>query len=206
MNSPEDPKVAETGQAGGPWTRSTHTTVTKNIVNSGLGDFIVGQLKPADFLEFGAGTGLLAEYIAARLPLGPSCCIEPSVSAPVPLPAALSWLNVDIFAGQPAGVPAGPFDLVLSIEVAEHIEADKHPLLFDFLAARAGRWVVFSAARPRQGGHGHVAERPEEAWRQEWLSRGFTFCPELTETGRTMCNPRNINHRRNLQVFRRASP
>jgi len=205
MNNPGNQKVAEAGRAGGPWSRSTHLAVTKNIVNSGLGDFIVG-LKPADFLEFGAGTGLLAEYLAARLPLGPSCCIEPSVSAPAQLPAALAWLNVDIFTGQAAQVPVGPFDLVLSIEVAEHIDHAQHPLLFDFLAARAGHWVVFSAARPGQGGHGHVAERPEEEWRHEWLSRGFTFCPELTEKGRSMCNPRNSNHRRNLQVFRRSRP
>lgn len=196
--------AAEPGKTGGPWSRETHLTVTKNIVNSGLGDFIVTRLKPTTFLEFGAGTGLLAHYIAERIPLAPSYCIEPLVSPPAQLPAPLGWLNVDIFADVQPPVPAGPFDLVLSIEVAEHIDRSKHSFLFDFLAARAGHWVVFSAARPGQGGHGHIAERPEEEWREEWVSRGFVFCAELTDEGRRMCNPRNINHRRNLQVFRRA--
>jgi hypothetical protein len=59
-----------------------------------------------------------------------------------------------------------------------------------------------SGARPEQGGHGHVAERPEAEWRQEFVSRGLAFEPDLTRLAREMCDEMNIIHRRNIQVFR----
>lgn len=85
--------------------------------------------------------------------------------------------------------------------MAEHIPIDKHEALFDFLVSHAGRIIVFSGARPGQGGHGHIAERAEHEWREEFVKRGCRFDPRLTIQARSMCNPRNINHRQNLQVF-----
>ena len=93
------------------------------------------------------------------------------------------------------------FDTVISIEVAEHIPLEQHEALFDFLVSRAGRMIVFSGARPGQGGHGHIAERPELEWREEFTKRGCIFDLELTINARNQSNTRNINHRKNLQVF-----
>lgn len=60
------------------------------------------------------------------------------------------------------------FDLVVSMVVADHVPRDRHEGLFDFLISLAGRLIVFSGARPVQGGHGHIAERPELECREEF--------------------------------------
>lgn len=57
----------------------------------------------------------------------------------------------------------GGFDLVVCLEVAEHIEAQFAPKFVEWLCS-LGPTVVFSAAVPGQGGPGHVNEQPPEYW------------------------------------------
>ena len=64
------------------------------------------------------------------------------------------------------------FDLVQSLEVAEHLpEASAR----DFVAslARHGDVVLFSAAVPGQGGEHHVNEQPPEYWRALFAEQGY---------------------------------
>ncbi|MDK3016490.1 class I SAM-dependent methyltransferase [Pseudodonghicola flavimaris] len=189
------------GQEGGSWDRQTHEKLYGQNLNSGLGDFIARHVQPRNMLEFGSGICALAKYVSDQVPLEPSYCLEPDVVLETPLDNNLNLLNVNVLTDPPPRVLDQLFDMVLSIEVAEHVPADLHEALFDFLVARAGRLIVFSAARPGQGGHGHVAERPELEWRGEFTRRGCRFDPHLTLLARNMSNRRNINHRRNLQVF-----
>ena len=199
-NDLPDPRDAR-GHAGGSWDRAAHERLYGLNLNTGLGDFLVQEVAPKDFLEFGAGLCGLAKYLGARRTLGPSFCLEPEVEPAGDLAPGIELLNVDVLASPAPRVLDRLFDLVLSIEVAEHIPRDRHEALFDFLVSRAGRMIVFSGARPGQGGHGHVAERPELEWREEFTRRGCRFDPALTMRARSMSNPRNINHRKNLQVF-----
>lgn len=185
-----------------PWTNNTHRILYPENLNKGLALFIENHIIPNIVLEFGCGLGLLAKAIDSQIPLGTSYCIEPIIDISFEEHPALNLLNLDIFDQLSPPCLNKKFDLVLSIEVAEHISRDRHEFLFDFLAARASRWVVFSAARPGQGGHGHIAERPEEEWRQEWLSRGFIFDAAMTTLARNLSDAKNINHRRNLMVFK----
>ena len=64
------------------------------------------------------------------------------------------------------------FDLVQSLEVAEHIAADRADIFVDNLA-RHGDVVLFSAAVPHQGGEHHVNEQPPEYWRKKFAERGY---------------------------------
>ena len=64
------------------------------------------------------------------------------------------------------------FDLVQSLEVAEHLPHDKADLFVDNLAAH-GDVVLFSAAVPHQGGEHHVNEQPPEYWRKRFAARGY---------------------------------
>lgn len=64
------------------------------------------------------------------------------------------------------------FDLVQSLEVAEHLPADKAELFVDNVT-RHGDVVLFSAAVPHQGGEHHVNEQPPEYWRQKFAARGY---------------------------------
>jgi predicted O-methyltransferase YrrM len=190
------------GEGGGAWTAEVHGQLYPDNLNAGLVRFLVEEIRPRSFLEFGSGLGHLASAVAARLPLEPSYCIEPEVEVVLPADRQLHLLNVDIFRNPAPSVLNQKFDLVLSIEVAEHVERERHEELFDFLVARAGRFVVFSGARPGQGGHGHVAERPETEWQGEFESRGLIFDQALTLRARNYCDKKNINHRRNILVFR----
>lgn len=64
------------------------------------------------------------------------------------------------------------FDLVQSLEVAEHLPADKADLFVDNLT-RHGDAILFSAAVPHQGGEHHVNEQPPEYWRARFAARGY---------------------------------
>ena len=193
--------IDQKGKAGGSWDRQAHEKLYGLNVNTGLGDFLAEVVAPKNFLEFGSGLCGLANYLGTRVSLEPSYCIEPEVLPDGPLMQGIQLLNFDILSAPAPRILDSLFDLVLSIEVMEHIPEERHAEVFDFLVSRAGRLVVFSAARPGQGGHGHVAERPELEWRQELTQRGCWFDPALTMRARSMSNLRNINHRKNLQVF-----
>lgn len=64
------------------------------------------------------------------------------------------------------------FDLVQTLEVAEHLPADKAELFVDNLT-RHGDVILFSAAVPHQGGEHHVNEQPPEYWRRKFAARGY---------------------------------
>lgn len=64
------------------------------------------------------------------------------------------------------------FDLVQSLEVAEHIP-ESHAEAFVDNLIRHGDVVLFSAAVPGQGGTNHINEKPLEWWRRRFADRGY---------------------------------
>lgn len=64
------------------------------------------------------------------------------------------------------------FDLVQSLEVAEHLPEQAAAGLVCSLTAHADL-VLFSAAPPGQGGEDHISERPYEYWRALFAANGF---------------------------------
>jgi SAM-dependent methyltransferase len=64
------------------------------------------------------------------------------------------------------------FDLVQTLEVAEHLPGDKADLFVNNLV-RHGDVILFSAAVPHQGGEHHVNEQPPEYWRKRFAARGY---------------------------------
>lgn len=64
------------------------------------------------------------------------------------------------------------FDLVTSLEVAEHIPEKFADIFVDNLV-RHGDVVLFSAAVPGQGGEFHVNEQPLDYWREKFAARGY---------------------------------
>lgn len=64
------------------------------------------------------------------------------------------------------------FDLVQSLEVAEHLKPTSSE---DFVASLVahGDTVMFSAAVPGQGGTQHINERPIEFWRSLFARHGY---------------------------------
>jgi SAM-dependent methyltransferase len=68
--------------------------------------------------------------------------------------------------------PQGTFDLVLSLEVAEHLPASSADGFVELLT-RLGPAVLFSAAIPFQGGVHHVNEQWPEYWAARFERLGF---------------------------------
>jgi len=64
------------------------------------------------------------------------------------------------------------FDLVQSLEVAEHIDASCAQVFVENLV-RHGPVVLFAAAPPGQGGEHHVNERPYSYWRTLFAQHGY---------------------------------
>jgi hypothetical protein len=64
------------------------------------------------------------------------------------------------------------FDLVQTLEVAEHLPHAKADLFVANLIAH-GDVILFSAAVPHQGGEHHVNEQPPEYWRGKFAARGY---------------------------------
>lgn len=65
------------------------------------------------------------------------------------------------------------FDLVLCLEVLEHIETSRESVVLDSIARHARDLILFSAADVNQPGHGHVNCRPIAYWLAAWAERGW---------------------------------
>lgn len=74
------------------------------------------------------------------------------------------------------------FDVVISIEVAEHLYARHADRYVGWLCDAADRTVVFTAATPGQGGYDHVNEQPHRYWISQFKRRGFVY--DTTRSGR----------------------
>lgn len=64
------------------------------------------------------------------------------------------------------------FDLVMSLEVAEHLPAACSDAFVASLV-RHGDLVLFSAAPKGQGGHDHINEQDYDYWRRRFAAHGF---------------------------------
>ena len=106
-----------------------------------------------------------------------------------------------------SGVPARPrkHDLVVSMEVAEHVAAQFAGRLVDTIT-RLADTAVFTAAVPGQGGGtDHVNEQPHEYWIGKFSERGFGFQEEISRRWRAEWQAKGVEacYCRNVMVFTR---
>jgi cyclopropane fatty-acyl-phospholipid synthase-like methyltransferase len=99
------------------------------------------------------------------------------------------------------------FDVVISTEVAEHLDARHADRYVGLLCDSAEGAVVFTAATPRQGGYDHVNEQPHGYWISKFERRGFVY--DATRSGRWRDMWRDGGaadwYWRNVMVFLRTS-
>lgn len=81
-----------------------------------------------------------------------------------------------------------PADMVLCLEVAEHLPKSAANTLCDSVAAAVepGGRLLWSAAIPGQGGAGHLNEQPPEYWVAKLESRCLDVCVSETKTLRSV--------------------
>jgi len=106
---------------------------------------------------------------------GPGTYVEAMVAAGVPS------LGVDNDPRCPYGqtditsemmTPVG-YDVVLSLEVGEHIDPSKADAYVDYICRAKPSVIYFSAAASGQGGEGHINCQPKEYWRELFRDRGY---------------------------------
>jgi SAM-dependent methyltransferase len=131
---------------------------------------LTGLLRPASVLDVGCGGG---EWLAAFRGHGVADVygVDPyAVGAADLLIPQERVAAIDVREPFDLG---RRFDLVLCLEVAEHLPGSAASTLIDSLTAH-GDVVVFSAALPGQGGQGHLNEQWLEYWSELFGRRGFS--------------------------------
>jgi|KBSMisStandDraft_5_1062788.scaffolds.fasta_scaffold295190_2 SAM-dependent methyltransferase len=135
-------------------------------------DLTIELLHPRSILDVGCGTGISLDYfkskgISVRGLEGSALAISKARNAAL---IQQHDLNQPIHLGQ-------KFDLVWCFEVAEHIHPRYASALLETLTAHGDR-ILLSAARPGQGGLGHLNEQPPEYWIALLENRGFALRAE----------------------------
>lgn len=101
----------------------------------------------------------------------------------------------------------GQFDLVLCLEVAEHLPPERADSFVAELCslAKLNKPIIFSAAIPGQGGTGHLNEQWPEYWVERFAEHGFAASGALRFM---FWNDERVEnwYRQNLIVFTTMGP
>ena len=146
---------------------------------------VLRQFRPDSVIDVGCGVGT---WLDVARELGVKECLGVD-GAYVEREALLipdeDFLPLDLAGpGLPDAVAAvrpGRFDLVMCLEVAEHLPGARAASLVEELC-RLGDVILFSAAIPFQGGTGHVNEQWPEFWALHFRSHGYACFDHLRET------------------------
>lgn len=130
---------------------------------------LIEVCEPNDVVDVGCGEGWFAREFAQA-----GCAVtgyDEWVTEPT-LVGGVEFRHIDLEADS-SPIFAARHDLAVCLEVAEHIHAEAGDLLVEHLCASAPI-IVFSAAIPGQGGHGHLNEQWPAYWVERFARQGFS--------------------------------
>lgn len=130
---------------------------------------VSGKLKPTSLIDVGCGRGI---WVNEWMKAGVRDCVGVDGSYIDPNKLAIPK---ECFIARDLSKPFHldrVFDIVQSLEVAEHINAASADVFVDNLC-RLGQLILFSAAIPGQGGETHINEQPLEYWADKFRARGY---------------------------------
>jgi SAM-dependent methyltransferase len=131
-----------------------------------IAPLILDIARPVSAVDVGCGTGA---FLACLKTLGVQDVLGIDGDWAKPALSPGEFRSADL--SKPLAVDRR-FDLVVSLEVAEHLEPGSAAVFVDSLT-RLGPIVLFSAAIPFQGGVGHLNEQWPDYWAGLFAERGF---------------------------------
>ena len=158
-------KDSSLGSDGGHWSACTHIQIYGTNFAAFFARHLAYGIQPKTVLEFGCGLGTTSDFLARFVPGGSKVvCVEPEAmlgevfagskwfpQRPIQL-AMLSFAPEAKSCSDKLFSTEMQFELVLSLEVAEHVPPEHTAELIERLARATSKYLVFSAARPGQGG------------------------------------------------------
>lgn len=171
-----------------------------------MADSFLARFRPASVADVGCGTGALLHRLKQggvrvfgleRSEAALAICRQRELE--------VQTVNLLEIGPKDAARYPGPFDLVLSFEVLEHLPPDRAASIVGFLCALGPR-IVFSAAQPGQGGHDHLNEQPLDYWIRLFDEAGHPYDADGTEGLKTEWSQSgkvSVYYRRNTLVFQR---
>ena len=124
--------------------------------------------KPKTVLDFGAGDGW---WCKAFHDCGSTCwAVELYEEAREFIPPQIYFIQHDLT--EPVWL-SSQADLVICLEVAEHLPRPAGGVLVQTLCQHAANHILFSSAGPGQEGTGHINLQPQKYWRD--LFEGYKF-------------------------------
>jgi SAM-dependent methyltransferase len=155
---------------------------------------LCGLLDPNAVLDIGCGQG---EWMSA---FWRQRCVGYAFGVDLAAPDATEFLRTDLT--QPLHL-GRTFDLVLCLEVGEHLPEEAADTLVDNIVRHAGD-VVFGAAVPGQEGKGHINCQPHEYWHEKFATRGYAMGDEIRPL---IANDARVSpwYRNNMFLYARPS-
>lgn len=125
---------------------------------------------PASVIDFGCGDGAMLRWWGQ---MGASSLIGIDQHGPDEWARAARGLHLRLDLTSPIALDRRA-DLVVCLEVAEHLPESAADTLVETLV-RHGNRIVFSAAPPGQGGTDHVNEQPIEYWKEKFARHDYVL-------------------------------
>lgn len=161
---------------------------------------IAHELCPTSVLDLGAGpcahANALATYGCEVL------AVDGSVHAARFASSTVRFMVADL--RRPLDLQR-TFDVVLCLEVAEHISEEAEDILCETLVRHTGRWLIATAAPSGQYGRHHVNPKPLTFWIEKLSALGLRHEREMAIRWQGVWRSRNVLSYfvDNLMIFRR---
>lgn len=155
------------------------------------------EFEPECVIDLGCAVGVYLEYMAEQGATVHGVDAHPAAIRYAAIESISQWDLRD-----PYYPPRTDYDLVLCIEVAEHLAERFADTLVESVT-RCGSPVVFTAAQPGQDGTHHVNCQPREYWRTKFDRVGYRYDAAAVDRVRRSIVPTRLDWvPRNLFVFR----
>ena len=165
-----------------------------------IAESIVETFTPSEVLDVGCGTGALLRSLKNKKVnvLG----MEKSKKAiKMCKKKGVDVIKFDIVHDKDP-FPERKFDIVTSMEVAEHIPESASKEYLNLLC-RHSQIVIFTAAVPGQGGKNHLNEQPHRYWIERFENRGYSLLNNVTKKMKKKWQSKGVTswYHKNLMIF-----